>query len=148
MTSLAVRYDMVYEFCAGCVEKEIPYAYGGGHGEPPFEPSPGEPPNEDVIGYDCAGLVSAALHAGGLLAKPAARAALVVAQLAVWGKAGQGEITVWVRNDRVQQHCFFEFSGYEHRYCEASHPGTNVRWLPAETFTGFLPRTVDLAVFS
>lgn len=144
--SLAVRINRCYEEAGAIIKRHVAYAYGGGHGSPPFTPSPGQPPNEHVIGLDCSGFVSIVLKAGGLLANPPAQAALDVADFEKWGVSGRGELTLWVRNDKVQQHCFLDFYGfareYEHRYCEASHPGTYVRWLKLETFLEFEPRTL------
>jgi hypothetical protein len=96
----------------------------------------------DGIVVHNSGFASAVLKAGGLLANPPAKIALDVAGFERWGVPGQGELTVWVRNDSVQEHCFLEFKGFQHRYCEASHPGTNCRWLEYETFTDFIPRTI------
>jgi hypothetical protein len=136
--SLAVRIDRCYVEAGAIIARHIPYVFGGGH--------PGFGPSGDPAGYDCSGFASAVLKAGGLLANPPAKVALDVADFEKWGVAGRGELTLWVRNDSVQQHCFLDFYGfareYEHRYCEASHPGTYVRWLKLETFSDFLPRTI------
>lgn len=62
-------------------KKKYSYSWGGGH-------------NGSFSGpYDCSGLVSAVLHAGGLLDAP-----LTTTGLKTWGKAGQGDVlTVWVK---------------------------------------------------
>jgi hypothetical protein len=138
--SLAVRIDKCFEAAGAIIKQHLPYVYGGGHGSPPFTPS-GSP----VKGLDCSGFASMVLKAGGLLASPPALAALDVADFERWGVPGRGELTLWVRNDSVQQHCFLDFYGFggehQHKYCEASHPGTYVRWLEDESFGGFSPRT-------
>jgi hypothetical protein len=142
-SSLAVRIDVAYETAAAIIRKPTPYVYGGGH--PGFGPSLGDLKRNPrrLLGYDCSGFVSAVLKAGGLLRRPSTEVAFNVAEFEVWGVQGEGELTVWVRNDpRVQEHCFLEFQGFPSRYCEASHAGTDCRWLPNETFAGFKPRTI------
>jgi hypothetical protein len=66
---------------AGIIKKHLPYKYGGGHGS--FVDD----------GYDCSGLVSAVLHAGGLLSSP-----ISTDGLKSYGEQGPGQfVTIGVR---------------------------------------------------
>jgi hypothetical protein len=132
------RVNLCYAKASEIIAKPTPYSFGGGH--PGFAPSLGA----TGIGYDCSGFASAVLKAGGILAVPEAKISLATEEFYIWGQAGQGKyLTIWVRNDAVQQHVFLDFShrdGLSHRYAEAPHAPLNCWWITEETFTNFIPR--------
>jgi cell wall-associated NlpC family hydrolase len=68
-----------------------PYIYGGGH------------KNFKARGYDCSGLVSFALHGGGLLTSP-----LDSSQFMHWGQAGQGQ---WMTLLTNPGHVYLDVAG-------------------------------------
>jgi len=68
-----------------------PYIYGGGH------------KNFKARGYDCSGLVSFALHGGGLLTAP-----LDSGQFMRWGQAGQGQ---WMTLLTNPGHVYLDVAG-------------------------------------
>lgn len=138
------RLDLCYAEAGRIIAAPTPYVFGGGH--PGFAPSTGLPDENpsSLVGYDCSGFASAVLKAGGLLAIPEARLALDTAEFVSWGLPGEGAyLTLWVRNDAIQQHCFLDFhgrAGWSHRYAEAPHAPLLCRWDSGESFTGFAPR--------
>lgn len=89
--------------------KHFPYVWGGGHG------SFGGP-------YDCSGAVSAVLHAAGLLPRP-----MVSGELAHYGKAGPGPITIFA-NDT---HTFMRI-GNRYFGTSSTNPGGGAGFFPAD----------------
>lgn len=90
--------------------EHYPYVWGGGHG------SFGGP-------YDCSGAVSAVLHSAGLLGRP-----MVSGELAHYGKAGPGPITIFA-ND---VHTFMRI-GSRMFGTSGTNPGGGAGFFPAES---------------
>lgn len=143
MTLLA-RVKQVYVECGDLAG--VPYVFSGGH-NPQFLPSLsfGNGIGAPGAGYDCSSGASTALRAGGLLAIPRAPVPLDTAQFLTWGQPGLGRwLTVWVRNDSVEQHMGLEFSiatsgFYAKRWWQAANPRNGIGWLTLDT-TGMMPR--------
>jgi hypothetical protein len=139
------RLEQCYRQADAIINKPTPYRFAGGHNAQ-FAPSLSYDHgiNAPGAGLDCSSFASIVLRAGGILASPRAQWPLSTAELIRWGQPGEGEfLTVWVRNDAIQEHCFLDFhrhTAFKHQYCEAPHPGLDCRWLAAESFTSFEPR--------
>jgi hypothetical protein len=135
---VSFEVEKAYHQAEAIIAYPTRYTYGGGH--PGFEPST-PPGSKEPAGYDCSGFASAVLHAGNLLGS---KIALDTTEFLTWGEEGEGQLlTLWVRDDNVQHHCFLEFkkrANPNHTYCEAPHTGENCWWLTKETVTGFKPR--------
>jgi hypothetical protein len=105
--------------------RHFPYVWGGGHGSFGVQP------------VDCSGAVSDILHAAGLLKAP-----MVSGDLAHWGKAGRGSLTVYAN----PEHTFMSLAG---RYfgTSSSNPGGGAGWIDAGFsrgyLSGFAARTMD-----
>lgn len=97
--------------------KNFPYKYGGGHGS--FSGP-----------YDCSGLVSDILHAGGFISSP-----MTTDGLKTWGKDGDGKyITVGVRGSTGRQaHTMMKLGN---RYLE-SGSGHGAKWVGGWAGRGF-----------
>ena len=90
--------------------KHYDYVYGGGHGS--------------FAGpYDCSGLVSAILHAGGFIGSP-----MTTDGLKVWGESGDGKaITVGVRGSSGQNaHTMMKLGN---RYLESGGSNGGAKWV-------------------
>jgi hypothetical protein len=107
--------------------RHFPYAWGGGHGGFGIQP------------VDCSGAVSDVLHAAGLLKAP-----MVSGDLAHWGKAGKGPLTVYAN----PVHTFMSLAG---RFfgTSSSNPGGGAGWIqggfPDSYLSGFAARTMNVA---
>ncbi|MEH3055553.1 MAG: hypothetical protein PGN13_16370 [Patulibacter minatonensis] len=87
----AGKVAKIIEFGDKVTALNQPYSYGGGHNGS-FAPS-ADIRGKDAFGYDCSGLVSAALHAGGLIDQ-----VLDTIGFKGYGEAGNGDIlTIGVR---------------------------------------------------
>lgn len=87
--------------------KHFPYVWGGGHGSFGIQP------------VDCSGAVSQVLHAAGLLDAP-----MVSGDLARWGKAGKGPLTVYANPEHVLMSLNGRFFG-----TSSSNPGGGAGWI-------------------
>jgi hypothetical protein len=110
-TAMPLWWTRGYQRAIAISEEHKPYALGGGHDPSrPFLPSKDWRAGlSNVVGYDCSGVVSAVLHAMGLLG-----VALGTHELEHWGSPGRGQrMTVWVANrwinGRPVEHCVIEF---------------------------------------
>ena len=98
------------------------YLWGGGH-------------NAEFKGpYDCSGSVSAVLHAGGCLSSP-----MVSGELASWGAAGPGEVTLYANVEHVYMSIDGKFFG-----TSESNPGGGAAWFNGAPRPGFAVRHVPL----
>lgn len=109
---------LIFRWCEENADK-WPYVFGGGHGRVGF-PSGG--------GYDCSGIVDAALHAGGVLEGRGTMGTREIERL--WGAFGFGVwVTVWVANRVIGgvmvEHVVLEFprAPASHRFFMAFHTG-------------------------
>lgn len=142
-TSILPRLEKAYDAVNLVTRLKIPYVYGGGH-NPQFTPSgPINDPTQEPYGLDCSGFASLILHDAGILAIPHAVWPLDTAEFETWGLPGEGRyLTLWVRNDSVEQHCALDFHGrpeWTQRWAQAAHEGTLVGWLDFSPVS-FAPR--------
>jgi len=105
--------NAMYAAAGRIADRAFPYTYGGSH-------------NSSFAGpYDCSGLVSAVLHAGGLVDIP-----LDTVALGAFGLPGAGQyVTIWVNPAAGRDgHTFIEFptAPAEHRFIEANAPGGTI----------------------
>lgn len=142
--SMLDRVKAVYMECGDLTG--LPYRFSGGHNQL-FLPSLdyAEGIGAPGAGVDCSAGASFALRAGGLLSVPRAVLPLATGNFVAWGDPGLGRwLTVWVRNDRAEQHMGFEFSidltgFYSKRFWQAANPRDGVGWIDLDT-TGMQPR--------
>jgi hypothetical protein len=121
------RLGAMYAKASEIAKLAPPYTFGGGH-DPRFTPP-----------YDCSGLVSTVLAAGGLL-----NVALDTVSLNYWGEEGEGKsFTVWTRPlPGPEGHTFIEFNvNGRTRFIEANGPrGNPAGWRASKDTSGYLPR--------
>lgn len=139
-TSLLTRVFHVYSCCSQMVAAHVTYEYGANHGNPDFRTA-----WETNRRVDCSSGVSIALSAGGLLGDPRPVYALDTAEFMTWGEPGEGRyLTVYVRNDQVEEHCGLRFTGrpeFAHEWWQAANPEVGVGWITLDT-AGMIARHI------
>lgn len=137
--SLKPRVEAVYQECGRLVG--TPYVFSGAHNSrwlPSLDYANGI--SAPGAGIDCSSGCSIALRAGGLCWSPRPPFPLSTANFIEWGDPGPGELmTLWVRNDSVEQHCGLQFHGFDQEWWQASNPRSGVGWLQLDT-AGFQAR--------
>lgn len=118
-------------WCDG-VSGKYPYAWGGGHGSigQPSKGGENGPTGKPVIGFDCSGAVSGALHAANLLRAPMTSGELA----ALWGAPGHGKyITVYAN----PIHTFMNIGGSWFGTGHIGKGGGGPAWGNHDTPTGY-----------
>jgi hypothetical protein len=115
-------------------EMQLPYVYGGGHGQGALAKV-----RKGGEGLDCSSSTCWALHQGGMFPSQTAQTS---GELENWGEAGEGkEMTVWAN----AEHAWIEFKipGHAHARGDtvgAEGPRLQSVWPPPEGTSGFTPR--------
>jgi hypothetical protein len=140
--TLQQRVEAVYRECDRLAG--LPYVFSGGHNsqwKPSLDYAQGI--GEHGAGIDCSAGASFALRAGGILWNPRPPLPLATGNLIEWGEPGVGRwLTLYVRNDNIEQHCGLRFNGlpaFQHEWWQAANPNDGVGWL-ALNITGMQAR--------
>lgn len=140
-TSLGLK---LFNQCKWIAEQHLPYVWGGGHsGFFPSTTGGQQHPNNlvELVGLDCSGAVSWALHSSGMFPfiSPMGSGEIALE----WGDVGKGRFfTVWANTD----HVFIEFGPALCRtsaftFWAAKHTGTIVGFSSTEeATTNFTPK--------
>jgi hypothetical protein len=125
----------VYNAYKALSAMELPYLWGGGHGQGALSNV-----HKGGPGLDCSGATCWALHQGGMFQSDTAETSGELA--ASWGEPGEGnEMTVWANS--VHVYIEFKIPGQPHSRGDtvgAAGPRLQPIWPPPEGTSGFTPR--------